>query len=56
MRKVYVEIKVKLIIRADEDVDVQGVLDDMDYNFSSTSEGADIEDSEVMEYDIKDSK
>lgn len=56
MRKVYVEVKVRLILRLNEDVDTQGVLDDMDYNFTSTSEGADIEDSEVTEYNIQDSK
>lgn len=55
-RKVYVEIKVRLIINADEGVDVDEVLDEMDYNFISTTEGAEIEDTEILEQETTDSE
>jgi hypothetical protein len=55
-RKVYVEVKVRLIIRADEGVDINGVLEEMEYDFSSQTEGADIEDTEVQDWTITDSK
>ena len=55
-RKVYVDVTVRLIIRADEGVDVNGVLENMDYNFTSQSDGANIEDTEIQDWVITDSK
>lgn len=56
-RKTYIEVKVRLIIRADEDfVDMGQIIDEMDYDFSSNTEGADIEDTEIMDYEVTDSK
>ena len=56
MRKTYVDVSVRLIIRADEGVEIKDVIDDMDYNFTSQTEGAEIEDTEINNYEIKDSK
>lgn len=55
-RKVYVEAKVKLIVRADDDADIDNVLSEMDYSFSDTTGKADIEDTEILDWDITDSK
>ena len=55
-RKAYVEVKVKLIIRADEGEEISHILDEMDYNFSDTTGNATIEDTEILDYEIKDSK
>lgn len=55
-RKVYVEVTVRLIINADEGVDVNEVLDEMDYDFISNTEGATIEDTEILEQEITVSK
>lgn len=56
-RKVYVELKVLLVIRADDDADIHAdVLNEMDYNFASTTDKAEIEDSEILDADIVDSK
>jgi len=55
-RKVYVDVTVRLIIRADEGVEINGVLETMDYNFTSQSDGANIEDTEIQDWVITDSK
>ena len=55
-RKVYVNVTVRLIIRADEGVEINNVLEDMEYDFTSQTEGADIEDTEVQNWEIIDSK
>ena len=56
MRKVYIDVKVKLIIYADEGIDIDEVIQEMDYNFTSDTEGADIDYTEIMDYEITDSK
>ncbi len=42
MRKVYVEVVTKLIIQANDDVEIQKVIDEMDYDFKDTTGRADI--------------
>lgn len=56
MRKVYVTVKTRLIIVADDGVDIGEVLSDMDYSFVSQTEGADIEDTEIEDTEVTDSK
>jgi len=56
MRKVYIDVKTRLIIRADDDQSIDEVLENMDYNFTSTNDGADVEDSEIQDWNITDSK
>ena len=58
-RKVYVEVMTRLIIRVDEGVDVSDVLSEMDYDFKVADfdkDRAEIEDMEIRDWDIKDSK
>ena len=55
-RKVYVEVTTRLIIRADEGQDIDEVLENMEYDFTSTHDSADIEESEIRSWEIKDSK
>lgn len=55
-RKVYVNVTTRLIIRADEGVSIEEVIHEMDYNFTSQTEGANIEDTEIQNYEITDSK
>lgn len=55
-RKVYVTVTTRLIIRADEGTDVNEVLENMDYDFTSQTDGAEIEDTEIRDWDITDSK
>jgi hypothetical protein len=55
-RKVYVEVKVQLIIDMDEGVEVSEVINEMVHNFDSETENADIVDSEILGYEVTDSK
>ena len=56
MRKVYVVVTTRIVIEADDNVEITEVLQDMDYNFISQTEGADIVDSEIREWEVQDSK
>jgi len=54
-RKVYVNVTVRLIIRADEGQSIDEVLENMDYNFTaSESDDADIEDTEITDWELVD--
>ena len=56
-RKVYVNVSVRLIIRADEGVDVNAVLDDdMTYAFDLNNNGTTLEDASIISHEITDSK
>ena len=55
-RKIYVAVRVRLIINAEEGIEIKDILDEMDYNFVSQSEGADIEDTEIQDWEVLDSK
>jgi len=56
MKKVYVEVTTRLIISMDEDVEVSEVISEMDYNFDSQTDGADIVDTEIRDFEVTDSK
>lgn len=55
-RKVFVDVKVRLVINADEGVDISNVVDEADYSFTSNNTGADIVDTEILSQEIVDSK
>ena len=55
-RKVIVEVKVKLVINMDEGIEVSDVINELEYDFTSTVDGADIEDTEILDHDVTDSK
>jgi hypothetical protein len=56
MRKVYVEMKVRLVVNVDEDTTIGEVIDEMNYSFVDQTGNADIIDSEILDYEVKDSK
>jgi hypothetical protein len=56
MRTVFVELKVRLIIKIEEGIEVSNVVQEMDYNFESNTEGAGISDMEILEHEVVDSK
>ena len=56
MRKVHVNIVVKAVIRADEGVSISEVINEMDYSLKSNTDGADIEDTEIRDYEVTDPK
>ena len=56
MRKVIVEIKLKAIINVDDDIEISEIIDELDYDISDTTTKATIEDTEIIDYEIIDSK
>lgn len=54
--KAYVEVKVRLIIRKDEDANITEILENMDYSFKDTTGTADINETEILEWDVTDLK
>lgn len=56
MSRVFLEVKVNLILDIDDGVDVSHVLNEMDYSFSDTTGSANILDTLIVDYNIKDSK
>lgn len=55
-KKVYVNVTTRLIIRMDEDESLDSVIENMDYDFKSTNDGADIEDMEIRDVEVMDVK
>ena len=49
-------VKVKLMVRADDVADISDIIDEMEYDFSDTTTKADIEDTEIIDWEIIDSK
>jgi hypothetical protein len=56
MRKVTVEVKVKLLINADEGIEISDVINEMGYEFTYTEPGAEIVDAGIEDYEVKDSR
>jgi len=53
MNKYYVNATVRLIINADDEVDIHDMLNDMEYNFTSNTDNANIIEEEVMDFQVK---
>jgi hypothetical protein len=56
MRKVYTSLVVKVIMTLDEGVEVETALNDMDYQFNISEEHGFIEDTEIIDFEVHDSK
>lgn len=54
MKKVYVELQVKLVLKVDEDsnVDISDVINEMDYNFESVNPNAIVYDSTIEDFSV----
>jgi hypothetical protein len=52
MKETLVSVTTKLIIQMDDDVDIGDVLSEMDYGFISQTEGAEITDTEITDYNV----
>ena len=56
MKKVYVEVTTRLIIHMDEGCELDSVIENMDYEFSSNNDEADIVDTEIRNHEVTDVK
>ena len=55
-RKVYVNVTTRLIFRVDEGQSIYEVLENMDYSFKSDSDNAEILETEILDWEVVDSK
>jgi len=55
-RKVTVEVKTKLSIVMDDDAELSEIMNEMEYDFSDTTTQADVQDMEMTDYEVVDSK
>ncbi len=56
MRTVNVKLEVSLTIKADDDVDISEVINEIDYDFSDTTTKATVEDVNIEDYEVVDSR
>lgn len=54
-RKVYLEVKVKLILNLEEGISIQKVMEEIDYRFNS-GEDFDVLETEILDCEVTDSK
>jgi len=55
-RKVYVVVKVRLVLDMDANQGVGDVVSEVDYDFTSTTDGVNIIDTEIIDHEVIDSK
>ena len=56
MRKVHATVVVKVIMTLDDGVEVGTALDEMNYQFNISEEHGFIEDTEIVDFEVVDSK
>jgi len=56
MRTVTVKIEAKLTLKVDEGVEVSEIIDEMEYSFVDTTTRATIEDAEITDFEVVDSR
>ena len=55
-RKVTIHLKVNLILRIDEGIDVNDAVNELDYEFSAPADHTTVEDFSIEDYEVIDSK
>ena len=55
-RKVYIELKVKVIATLEDGVEVGEFVQEINYNIRSTDDLGEVNDTEILDYEVKDSK
>ncbi len=56
MRTVTVKVETKLTMKVDEGVDISEIINEMEYNFSDTTTRATIEDAQITDFEVVDSR
>ena len=56
MRKVYTTIVVKVVMTLNDEVEVADVIGEMDYQFNISEDQGFIEDTEITDFEVDDSK
>lgn len=56
MRKVTVKLEVGITMTVDEGVEIGEIINEMEYEFTDTTTQATIEDTEIRDYEVEDSR
>ncbi len=56
MRTVTVKVETKLTMKVDEGVEISEIINEMEYNFFDTTTNATIEDTEITDFEVVDSR
>ena len=56
MRKVTVKLEMKIVMSVDEGMKISEVIRELDYQVNDTTTTADILDTEIVDYEVIDSK
>jgi hypothetical protein len=56
MRKVTIELKMRIVMSVDEGIEISEVVNELDYQVNDTTTAADILDTEIISYEVVDSK
>jgi len=56
MRKVTLKLQMRVVMSVDEGIEISEVVNELDYHISDTTTAADILDTEIIDYEIEDSK
>lgn len=56
MRKTHVKVTVDLFITANDDAEISDIINEMDYFFTDTTGQARIEDSDIRNFEVLDSR
>jgi len=56
MKKVTVELKVKLFVNVNENTNIEDVINELEYDFQDTTTEADVIDTEILDFDVIDSR
>lgn len=55
-RKVYLTLQVKMIVHLDEGLEVKEFVEELDHDFKDSTGKAQVEDTEILDYEVDDSK
>jgi hypothetical protein len=56
MRTVTVKVEVSMIVKIDDGVEVKEIINEMDYSFTDTTTKATIEDAQIIDFEVTDSR
>ena len=56
MRKVTVKLETRIVMSVDEGVEISDVINELDYQINDTTTAADILDTEIINFEVEDSK
>ena len=56
MRKVTLQLTMRVVLLADEGIEIAEIVSELDYQINDTTTKADILDTEITDYEIIDSK